>query len=192
MRQIVLASSSPYRKELLQRLQIEFETTSPNVDETAHSDEPSPDLVMRLATSKAYAVAVQYPNALIIGSDQVAVCDERILGKPGNIENATEQLKFISGKLVTFYTGLCVLDSTNKELQRDYVKFFVEFRQLTDEMISNYLSKEPAFNCAGSFKSESLGVALTLRMSGKDPTSLVGLPLIRLTRMLEKAGVKII
>jgi len=192
MRQIVLASSSPFRKELLQRLQLEFETTSPNVDENAHANEPSPDLVMRLATSKAYAVAIEHPNALIIGSDQVAVCEEEILGKPGNLENATKQLKLISGKLVTFYTGLCVLDASNKELQRDYVKFFVEFRQLTDEMIANYLDKEPAFNCAGSFKSEALGVALTQRMSGKDPTALVGLPLIRLTQMLEKAGVKII
>jgi len=192
MRQIVLASSSPFRKELLQRLQLEFEATSPNIDETVQTDEPSPDLVMRLAVSKAYAVAVKYPNAIIIGSDQVAVCEEQILGKPGNIENATEQLKFVSGKLVTFYTGLCVLDANNKELQRDYVKFFVEFRQLTDEMIANYLTKEPAFNCAGSFKSEALGVALTLRMSGKDPTALVGLPLIRLTQMLEKAGIKII
>jgi len=192
MRQIVLASSSPFRKALLQRLQLQFETTSPNVDETAHCDEPSPDLVIRLAISKAHAVAEQYPNALIIGSDQVAVCDKRILGKPGNLENATQQLKFISGKRVTYYTGLCVLDATSKELQHDHVKFFVEFRQLTDEMIANYLSKEPAFNCAGSFKSESLGVALTQSMSGEDPTSLVGLPLIRLTQMLEKAGVRII
>lgn len=192
MRQIVLASSSPYRKELLQRLQLEFETTSPNVDETAHIDESSPDLVIRLATSKAYAVAAEYPNAIIIGSDQIAVCEEHILGKPGTLENATKQLKFISGKLVTFYTGLCVLDASNKALQRDYVKFFVEFRQLSDEMIASYLAKEPAFNCAGSFKSEGLGIALTLRMSGKDPTTLVGLPLIRLTQMLEKAGVKII
>lgn len=192
MQKIVLASSSSFRKELLQRLQIDFETTSPDIDETAHLNEPSSELVMRLSTSKAYAVAIQYPDAIIIGSDQVAVCDEEILGKPGNLETAAEQLKSVSGKLVTFYTGLCVLDASSKEFQRDYVKFFVEFRELTDDMIANYLEKEPAFNCAGSFKSEGLGVALTLRMSGKDPTALVGLPLIRLTQMLEKYGVKII
>jgi len=192
MRRIILASSSPFRKELLQRLQLEFETTSPNVDETVQTKETPSDLVIRLAESKANAVATEYPNAIIIGSDQVAVCEEQILGKPGNLENATKQLEYLSGKLVTFYTGLCVLDASSKELQCDYVKFFVEFRQLTNEMIANYLAKEPAFNCAGSFKSEALGVALTLRMSGEDPTALMGLPLIQLTQMLDKAGVKII
>jgi len=192
MIQIVLASSSPFRKELLQRLHLKFETNSPDIDENAIKGESPSTLVERLARSKALAVAENYPNAIIIGSDQVAVCNNRVLGKPGNLENATEQLEFVSGKLVTYFTGLCVFNAANNELQYDHVKFYVEFRQLTEKMIANYLEKEPAFNCAGSFKSEALGIALTHSMSGKDPTSLIGLPLIRLIEMLEKAGIEII
>ncbi len=189
---IILASSSPFRKTLLARLQLPFECLSPNIDESALTNESPHQLVIRLAEAKAAAIATDVPDAIIIGSDQVAVCEGKILGKPGNLEKATEQLKFISGKEVVFHTGLCVLNSANQALESDEIQFFVEFRRLSNEMIANYLEKEPAFHCAGSFKSEALGVALTQRMTGDDATSLVGLPLIRLVSMLEKMGVKII
>jgi len=189
---IILASSSPFRKALLARLQLPFECISPSIDESALTNELPHELVIRLAETKALAIAADTQNAIIIGSDQVAVCEGQILGKPGNLEKATEQLKFISGKEVVFHTGLCVLNNANQALESDDIQFVVEFRRLSGEMIANYLDKEPAFHCAGSFKSEALGVALTHRMTGDDATSLVGLPLIRLVNMLEKVGVKII
>jgi len=192
MSRIILASSSPYRKSLLERLQLKFDTATPDVDETAEPNESPDQLVTRLATLKVSAVAAGLLNAVIIGSDQVAVCDKQILGKPGTKEKAIEQLNFISGKRVTFHTGLCVLNTGNEQLQCDEIKFYVEFRDLSHKMIANYLEKEPALNCAGSFKSEGLGISLTSQMSGNDPTALVGLPLIRLTQMLENAGIKII
>jgi len=192
MSRIILASSSPFRKELLGRLQLEFDTYSPDIDESALEGESPSALVQRLATSKANVVAEKLLDCISIGSDQVAVCDDRILGKPGNHENAVKQLKFVSGKRVCFHTGLSVVSTHDALIQTDEVKFFVEFRTLSDDMINNYLKKEPAYNCAGAFKSESLGISLTSRMLGNDPTSLIGLPLIRLTEMLEKAGIKII
>jgi len=192
MSRIILASSSPYRKELLGRLHLEFDTASPDIDESPLANETPSQLVQRLATNKANAIAEKVMNCIIIGSDQVAVCDDIILGKPGNYENAVKQLQSLSGKRVCFHTGLSVISTSDAHIQTDEVKFFVEFRTLSDSMIKNYLTKEPAFNCAGSFKSESLGIALTSRMLGPDPTSLIGLPLIRLTEMLEEAGVEIV
>ncbi|HFE39440.1 MAG TPA: septum formation inhibitor Maf [Gammaproteobacteria bacterium] len=194
MSRIILASSSPFRKALLTRLQLTFSIVSPEIDESRLKNETPSQLVSRLAQAKAAAVAtsLETNDAVIIASDQVAVCDERILGKPGNIEKATQQLTFVSGKVVTFHTGLCVLNSANSHMQCDEVKYHVEFRDLTNEMIASYLKKEPAFNCAGSFKSEALGVALTRRMFGDDPTALIGLPLIRVTQMLEQASVNIL
>ncbi|MDH3325949.1 MAG: Maf family nucleotide pyrophosphatase [Gammaproteobacteria bacterium] len=192
MSRIILASSSPFRKELLGRLQLKFDTASPDVDESQLKDESPSELVQRLATIKANVVAEKSLDCICIGSDQVAVCDAEILGKPGNFENAFKQLKFLSGKQVCFHTGLAVIDTKSALIQTDEVKFYVDFRELSDSMINNYLKKEPAFNCAGSFKSESLGIALTSRMQGPDPTSLIGLPLIRLTEMLGKVGVNII
>jgi len=194
MTRIILASSSPFRKALLHRLQLEFDTANPDVDESSHNNESPSQLVTRLAKLKASAIGKTLNNtdALIIGSDQVAVCDNKILGKPGNLKNATQQLKAISGKTVTFHTGLCLLNTISKEYQCDEIKFFVEFRILSDVMIANYLKKEPAFNCAGSFKSEALGIALTRRMFGDDATALIGLPLIRLTQMLEHEKVNVL
>jgi len=192
MSRIVLASSSPYRKELLERLQLEFECYSPEIDETAYANETSSELVKRLSAEKAQAVATHYPQAIIIGSDQVAACGDKILGKPGNFEKAAEQLRLISNKKVTFHTGLSVFNSETNHIQTEEVLFDVSFRELNEEMIKNYLNKEPAFNCAGAFKSESLGITLTKSMSGNDPTALIGLPLIRLTHLLENAGIKII
>jgi len=189
---IILASSSPFRKELLQRLQLNFDTISPEVDETAKNGELPEDLVTRLAQMKAREVAKSHPQALIIGSDQVAVLDGEILGKPGNHEKATQQLLAASGKRVSFLTGLCLFDSRNESLQISVVPFDVEFRQLSPAMVEAYLQREKPYNCAGSFKSEGLGITLFERLDGDDPTALIGLPLIQLTRMLEKAGISIL
>ncbi len=192
MSRIILASSSPFRKELLGRLQLDFDTASPNIDESQLKNETPSKLVQRLARTKASVVAEKTLDSIIIGSDQVAVCDDQILGKPSTLEKAVEQLTFLSGKRVCFHTGLCVISTHDAKIQTDEIKFYVGFRDLTESMIRNYLSKEPAFNCAGSFKSEGLGAALMSRMQGSDPTALIGLPLIRLTEMLEEAGVEII
>jgi len=190
--QIILASSSPFRKELLQRLQLDFDAISPEIDETALNGESPAELVARLSLQKASEIAKSRPDALIIGSDQVAVLDGQILGKPGNHQRATEQLQAASGKRVSFLTGLCLLDSRDGSHQDLVVPFDVEFRQLSTEMIEAYLQREQPYNCAGSFKSEGLGIALFERLDGDDPTALIGLPLIRLTWMLEKVGVDVL
>ena len=192
MQRLVLASTSPYRKQLLQRLGLEFTTAASNVDE-AHQPEETPEhLVRRLAEEKARAVAKQFPDALIIGSDQVAVIGEEILTKPGTHENAISQLQRCSGRSVTFLTGLCLFNTRSGKGQIEVVPFRVHFRPLSSGQIENYLRREQPYNCAGSFKSEGLGIALFERLEGDDPASLIGLPLIRLTRMLEMEGVKVI
>ena len=185
---ITLASTSPYRKELLERLGIEFDTASPDVDETPLAGESPETLVKRLSEDKARAVAATHAG-LIIGSDQVATSGNDILGKPGIHERAREQLRKLSGKSVIFHTGLCLLNTDTNETQVEVVPFAVQFRQLTDEQIERYLQHDRPYNCAGSFKSEGLGIALFERMHGDDPSALIGLPLIRLTSMLAQAGV---
>ena len=192
MKTLVLASTSPFRKELLQRLNIPFETHSPDVDESRLSEESPEQLVYRLAEAKARAVASQRPGALIIGSDQVAVIDGEVLGKPGSHDKAHAQLASASGKRVTFLTGLCLLNSESGKAQTEVVPFSVHFRQLSDEQIDNYLHQEQPYNCAGSFKSEGLGISLFERLEGDDPNALIGLPLIRLIRMLENEGLRVI
>lgn len=189
---IVLASSSPYRRELLDKLGFAYRSKKPDVDETPFPDEAPNELVARLAESKARAVMSQFPNALIIGSDQVAVLDGDILGKPGTKARAIEQLKKASGRRVTFLTGLSLLDSESGIAQTEVVPFDVHFRKLTDTMIDRYLEREQPFNCAGSFKSEGLGIVLFDKLEGEDPNTLIGLPLIRLTRLLEQAGVEVL
>lgn len=189
---IVLASSSPFRRELLDKLGFAYRSKKPDVDETPFPDEAPNELVARLAESKARAVMQQFPNALIIGSDQVAVLDGEILGKPGTKSIAFEQLKKASGRCMTFLTGLSLLDSETGIAQTEVVPFDVHFRKLTDSMIDRYLEREQPFNCAGSFKSEGLGIVLFDKLDGEDPNTLIGLPLIRLTRLLEKAGVEVI
>jgi septum formation protein len=189
---LILASTSPFRRELLERLHIPFETASPETDETRQPNESAEALVKRLAEAKASAVAENHPNSLIIGSDQVAVLDDEILGKPGNHENAVKQLQAARGKEVIFYTGLCLLNSASNNKQVDVVKFSVTFRNLTDEQIEAYLRKEQPYNCAGSFKSEGLGIALFQRLEGDDPNALIGLPLIRLIDMLQQEGVDVL
>ena len=185
---VTLASTSPFRKELLERLGIPFETVAPDVDETPLANETAEALVRRLSEDKARAMAASH-RGLIIGSDQVATTGNNILGKPGTHERAFEQLRTLSGKRVTFQTGLCLLNTETDETQVDVIPFIVKFRQLGGDQIERYLQQEQPYNCAGSFKSEGLGITLFEYMEGVDPTALIGLPLIRLTSMLAQAGI---
>jgi septum formation protein len=187
-RRLILASTSPFRKELLARLGVSFEMASPDVDETRRENESATTLVRRLSEAKARAIGASQPG-LIIGSDQVATLGETVLGKPGSHERATEQLRELSGNAVTFQTGLCLLDSENDTQQLDVVPFTVHFRKLDEAQIDRYLRHDQPYNCAGSFKSEGLGITLFEHMEGDDPSALIGLPLIRLTAMLENAGI---
>jgi septum formation protein len=188
---IVLGSTSPFRRALLEKLGVNFEVDSPDIDEQQQSGESPERLVTRLATEKAKAVANNHQKALVIGSDQVACIDDQILGKPGNRENAINQLSLASGRKVTFYTGLCLLNSTTGVNQVLCEPFHVYFRPLKLQQIERYLDAEEPYNCAGSFKSEGLGIALFSRLEGDDPNSLIGLPLIRLISFLEKEGIYI-
>ncbi len=192
MRPLVLASGSPYRRELLQRLQLPFVWRSPDIDESPRPGETATALVQRLAAAKAGVLRHQFLQHLIIGSDQVAVLDGNIIGKPGNRETAIRQLQAVSGRSLTFYTGLCLLNSASNTLQVDCIPFTVHFRQLTQQQIESYVDREKPFDCAGSFKSEGLGICLFESTEGSDATSLVGLPLIRLRQMLEQAEVKVL
>ena len=188
---LILGSTSPFRKELLNKLGLSFITDVPDIDESIQSNEPPERFVQRLAQEKAQAVAQRHTNALIIGSDQVACIDNDILGKPGNRERAIEQLTQASGKRVSFYTGLCLLNSGSGESQVVCEPFHVYFRELSQEQIKRYLDAEQPYNCAGSFKSEGLGISLFERLEGNDPNALIGLPLIRLIAMLEHEGVSV-
>jgi septum formation protein len=189
---IVLGSTSPFRKALLERLHIDFVCDSPDIDETPLADESVEAMVERLAIAKAEAIADRHENALIIGSDQSAMLDGRILSKPGNFVNALAQLSRASGKKVTFQTGLCVLNSATGNSQSTCVPYSVYFKQLSTSMIENYLRKEEPYNCAGSFKSEGLGIALFERFEGDDPNALIGLPLIQLVNFLDNEGFSIL
>jgi len=181
---LVLASSSPYRKQLLERLKYPFTTASPDIDESALPEEKPADLVLRLSITKAQALAASYPNSLIIGSDQVAVFKGEIITKPGSYEKAFSQLSAFSGSVVEFLTGLCVLNTGTGASRAVVEPYTVYFRELTDETISHYLVKEQPYDCAGSFKSEGLGIVLLDRFEGRDPNALIGLPLIALTTLL--------
>ena len=188
---LVLASSSPYRRELLERLRLPFIWGAPAIDESHHAEEAAEALVRRLAETKARALSTQYGQHLIIGSDQVAVLGERILGKPHDFERAREQLLAASGRSVTFLTGLALLDSQSGKCQVDCVPFSVHFRELSEAQVTRYLEAEQPYDCAGSFKAEGLGVSLFRSTEGSDANSLIGLPLIRLVDMLHAAGVEI-
>lgn len=189
---LILASTSPYRRELLNRLGLTFDVANPQTDETPLPDETPEPLSLRLSEAKARAVANLYPDALIIGSDQVATVDGKIFGKPGNHQNAVKQLRELSGKTVNFFTGLCLLNAKTGKADVRGIPTLVTFRQLTDSEIENYLLREPAYNCAGSAKSEGLGIALLSSMRGDDPNALVGLPLIALCDMLRQQGMAVI
>ena len=188
---IVLASSSSYRRELLTRLQLPFTCHSPDIDETPQANESAQALVQRLALSKARALAQHYPQHIIIGSDQVAVLDGKIIGKPLHAEGATQQLNAASGRSLVFLTGLAVIDTRTQIEQVDLVPFTVHFRTLNAAQIQRYIAAEQPFDCAGSFKSEGLGVSLFQATEGSDATSLVGLPLIRLCDMLNACGIAV-
>ncbi|MHA2937700.1 Maf family protein [Vibrio sp. RC27] len=185
--QLVLASTSPYRKSILEKLDIPFVCINPICDETPYSGEDASDLVARLAAKKAQSCVVETPS-LIIGSDQVCVVDGQIIGKPHTTENAIAQLKSQQGKIVSFYTGLALFNSLTGTTDIEVERFDVHFRSLSHQAIVNYVEKEQPLNCAGSFKSEGLGIALFERLEGKDPNSLIGLPLITLIDMLHKQG----
>lgn len=186
---LILASTSQFRRELLTRLQIPFTAVAPDADETALPDESPARTAERLSELKARAVAAQYPDSLIIGSDQVAHLGNQRFGKPGRRENATAQLRAMRGNTVIFHTGLCLLNTQTGRCQVAGIPTEVRFRTLSDAEIERYLDREDALNCAGSAKSEGLGIALLEYMRGDDPNALVGLPLIELSRMLRAEGV---
>jgi len=190
-KQLVLASSSPFRRELLEKLELKFSCDSPDIDETAQPHETPQQLVARLAQEKAKAVAARHPNALVIASDQCAILDGDILGKPGDHQTAVQQLQAASGKKVLFLTSLALLNANTGNLQVEVCPFAVYFRKLSSAEIESYLNKEQPYNCAGSFKSEGLGITLFQRLEGEDPNTLIGLPLIRLTAMLGKEGISL-
>ncbi len=185
---IVLASGSRYRRELLERLGLAFHAWAPDIDESSLPGEAPRDAALRLARAKADAAASRWPGALIIGSDQVADLDGAHIGKPGTLENARRQLRQLSGRAVLFHTALCVIGAARATRHERLVTTDVVFRALADAEIDRYLAREPAFDCAGSAKSEALGISLLARLGGDDPTALVGLPLITLAAMLRAEG----
>lgn len=189
MSRLVLASTSAFRRELLGRFGLPFETVAPDVDESPLPGEVPPATARRLAEAKAHAVAARFPQALVIGSDQVAFCGDLRFGKPGTRDNAVRQLQSMRGKDVTFHTGLCLLNTATGRVQLAGVENIVGFRDLSDDEIEAYLDKEDALNCAGSAKSEGLGITLLRYLRGDDPNALVGLPLIALAGMLRNEGV---
>lgn len=189
---LILASSSQYRREVLQKLHIPFECISPDIDETPLAIESPEQTSLRLAESKARKVAESQPNALIIGCDQVATVDGLQIGKPGSHENAVKQLSMLSGKEVVFHSALCLYDSGNLHMQSTIVPYFVKFKTLTPQQIETYLRLEQPYDCAGSAKSEGMGIALLEYMRGDDPNALIGLPLIALVNMLKQAGVDVL
>jgi septum formation protein len=189
---LILASSSEFRRELLQKLEIPFRSISPRVDETPLDGEKPHETALRLAQVKARKIGDEYPHALVIGCDQVATLDGEQLGKPLNHINATKQLQKMRGREVTFHSALCLYNAATGNMQAEVVPYIVRFRQLSDEKIENYLIKEQPYQCAGSAKSEGLGIALIERMIGEDPNALIGLPLIKLINMLENENISVL
>ncbi|HEY3326615.1 MAG TPA: Maf family nucleotide pyrophosphatase [Novimethylophilus sp.] len=189
---LILASSSPYRHELLQHLQLPFAVISPEVDETARPGERPEQTALRLAQAKARKIAVSHPDALIIGCDQVATLDGLQLGKPLTHDNAVKQLRLMRGRSVRFHSALCLFNAATGNMQAEDVLYEVRLRNLSDEQIENYLRKEQPYHCAGSAKYEGLGIALIEWMHGGDPNALIGLPLITLVSMLQNEGIAVI
>lgn len=186
---LILASTSRYRKELLARLNLAFDSVAPEVDEAPFMNEQPTDTARRLALAKAQAVRERHPDALIVGSDQVAVCEGRRLDKPGNHATAVGQLRHASGRSVVFHTAVVLLNARSGHVQADLVPTESRFRKLSDAEIERYLQAEPAYDCAGSAKSEGLGISLLEKIESPDPTALVGLPLITLCTMLRNEGI---
>ncbi len=188
MPRLILASTSPYRREQLERLQLPFSTAAPDCDETPLPGETPRTLVQRLAEAKARSVAASAGDAVVIGSDQVAALGDHILTKPGNHANAVEQLSACSGRTVIFHTGLCVIDGPGDAVTTECIDYRVDFRALESDAIERYLAAEQPYDCAGSIRSEGYAVSLFARMEGDDPSALIGLPLIRLTALLRASG----
>ncbi|HET7197129.1 MAG TPA: Maf family nucleotide pyrophosphatase [Burkholderiales bacterium] len=191
-RRLVLASSSPYRKALLERLGMPFEVAAPHVDERPLRGESPRDTALRLSGLKAQAVRGAHRDALIIGSDQVALSEGRLLGKPGDHASAARQLRALSGRSAEFHTAVTLLDAANSRSDARLVACRVQFRKLDDARIESYLRREQPYDCAGAAKIEGLGIALVARIETEDPTSLIGLPLIALTELLERAGLPVV
>lgn len=186
--QLILASTSRYRKALLEKLALPFECAAPEVDESPLPGEPAEALVARLALAKASAIPDRFDQGLIIGSDQVCVCDGQILGKPGTVEKAVAQLMAAQGRSVTFYTGLCVLDAASGRAEQLVEPFTVHFRTLDEAALRRYVEAELPLDCAGSFKCEGMGIVLFKGLEGRDPNALIGLPLIGLIELLARHG----
>lgn len=192
MPKLILASSSIYRRELLERLQLPFSVVSPDIDETPLAGEQPAETALRLAQTKARKVAEVHPDALIIGCDQVATLDGQQLDKPITHDNAVRQLRLMRGRCITFHSALCLYNAITGSVQAEVDPYEVCYRHLTDAQIENYLRKEQPYHCAGSAKSEGLGIALIEWMRGNDPNALIGLPLILLVTMLQNEGVPVI
>ncbi len=190
--ELILASGSPYRQELMKRLAIGFRAVSADVDERPEPGEVATDLAVRLAGAKARAISTRFPDAIVIGSDQVAAVGDRMVGKPGSRGAAKQQLELASGQDMNFYTAVCVVQSGQGKCLEYLDTTRVVFRQLDQRLISNYLDKEQALDCAGSFKSEGLGISLVSRIDTQDPTALIGLPMIWLSNALQSLGVNIL
>lgn len=192
MKPIILASTSPYRKLLLEKINIKFSSIAPDINESIRQNESAKQLSLRLAQEKAYAVKHLFKNHLIIGSDQTVSCGNIILGKPGDYNSTVDQLKLQSGKVVSFYTSVCVLDSGTGKMGTELDICTVYFKKLSEQQIINYVTLEKPYQCAGGFKSEGLGIALFNKIEGDDPNALIGLPLIKLISLLQKMGVEIL
>ena len=190
MRKIILASSSIHRKKLLQQIKLNFTAISPDIDESRNKNEPVNKFVKRLSIEKAMKIAMLKKNSIVIGSDEIAVVDNKILGKPLTKKNARKQLNLISGKKVIFKTGICVIDTNTMKKLSSVVNYSIKMRKISKNTINNYIDKEDMLNCAASIRIEGLAISLIEKATGEDPTSVIGLPLIRLITYLEKLGYK--
>ena len=190
MRKIILASSSIHRKKLLQQIKLNFTAISPDIDESRNKNEPVNKFVKRLSIEKAMKIAMLKKNSIVIGSDEIAVVDNKILGKPLTKKNARKQLNLISGKRVIFKTGICVIDTNTMKKLSSVVNYSIKMRKISKNTINNYIDKEEMLNCAASIRIEGLAISLIEKATGEDPTSVIGLPLIRLITYLKKLGYK--
>ena len=190
MRKIILASSSIHRKKLLKQIKLNFIAISPDIDESRNKNESVNKFVKRLSIEKAMKIAVLRKNSIVIGSDEIAVVDDKILGKPLTRNNARKQLNLISGKKVIFKTGICVIDTNTMKKLSSVVNYSIKMRKISKNIINNYIDKEDMLNCAASIRIEGLAISLIEKATGEDPTSVIGLPLIRLITYLEKLGYK--
>ena len=188
MKNIILASSSVHRKKLLKQLKIKFKAISPNINESRKKNEPINSFVKRLSIEKAKKIANGQKNTLIIGSDEIAVVNNLILGKPNNYANARKQLKYISNKIVTFKTGLCVIDTESNKRLVTIINYTVHMKKFSTSQIESYIKREKMLNCAASIRIEGLAISLVKKMNGADPSSIIGLPLIKLTEYLKRFG----